>query len=120
MQSAAQVLIYPVQMSQLLYSERCISEVILDETEKLEVSVDNKRTTLLSAVRIAVSSDHKNIKVLANVLSKFQETRELADKLLNQYSKYYYTHNMVVLVVITFLLIRSNISRRSGDINVIN
>ena len=97
MQSAAQVLIYPVQMSQLLYSERCISEVILDEVETVEVSVDNKRITLLSAVRIAVSSDHKNIKVLAKVLSKFEETKELADKLLNHYSKYYYTHNMVVI-----------------------
>ena len=89
MQSAAQVLIYPVQMSQLLYSERCITEAILDEVETLEVSVDNKRTNLLSAVRTAASSDHKNIKVLAKVLSKFEETRELADKLLNQYSEYY-------------------------------
>ena len=97
MESAAQVLIYPVQMSQMLYSERCISEVILDEVETPEVSVDNKRTTLLSAVRTAVSSDHKNMKVLAKVLSKFEETRELADKLLNQYCKYYYTHNMVVI-----------------------
>ena len=97
MQSGAQVLIYPVQMSQLLYSERCISEVILDEVETLEVSVDNKRTTLLSAIRTAVSSDHKNINVLAKVLSKFEETRELADKLLKQYCKYYYTHNMVVI-----------------------
>ena len=97
MQSVAQVLIYPVQMSQLLYSERCISEAILDEMETLEVSVDNKRTTLLSAIRTAVSSDHKNIKVLAKVLSKFEDTKELADKLLNQYSKYYYTHNVVVI-----------------------
>ena len=88
MQSAAQVLFYPVQISQLLYSERYIGEVILDEVETLEVFVNNKRTTLLSAVRTAVSSDHKNIKVLAKVLSKFEETRELADKLLNQYSKY--------------------------------
>ena len=87
-QSAGQVLIYPAQMSQLLYSERCINEVTLDEVETLQGVVDNKRTTLLSAVRAAVSSDHKNIKVLAKVLSEFEETRELADKLLNEYSKF--------------------------------
>ena len=86
-QSAGQVLIYPAQMSQLLYSERCITEVTLDEVETLEGEVDNKRRTLLSAVRNAVSSDHKNIKVLAKVLSEFEETRELADKLLNEYGK---------------------------------
>ena len=102
MQCAAQVLIYPVQMSQLLYSEKCISEVILDEVENLEVSVDNKRTTLLSAMRTAVSSEYKNIKMLAKVLFKFEETRELADKLLKQYCKYYYTHNVIVLVVTFF------------------
>ena len=86
-QSAGQVLIYPAQMSQLLYSERCITELTLDEVETLEGEVDNKRKTLLSAVRNAVSSDHKNIKVLAKVLSEFEETRELADKLLNEYGK---------------------------------
>ena len=86
-QSAGQVLIYPAQMSQLLYSERCINEVTLDEVETLEGMVDNKRKTLLSAVRNTVSSDLKNIKVLAKVLSEFEETRELADKLLNEYGK---------------------------------
>ena len=86
-QSAGQILIYPAQMSQLLYSERCITEVTLDEVETLEGMVDNKRKTLLFAVRNAVSSDHKNIKVLAKVLSEFEETRELADKLLNEYGK---------------------------------
>ena len=89
MESAAQVFIYPVQMSQLLYSEKCISEVILDEVETLEVSIDNKRTALLSAIGTAVSSDYKNIKVIAKMLSKFEETREVADKLLNEYSKCY-------------------------------
>ena len=87
-QSAGQVLIYPAQMSQLLYSERCINEVTLDEVETLEGMVDNKRKTLLSAVRNAVSSDHKNIKVLAKVFSEFEETRELANKLLNEYGKF--------------------------------
>ena len=86
-QSAGQILIYPAQMSQLLYSERCITEVTLDEVETLEGMVDYKRKTLLFAIRNAVSSDHKNIKVLAKVLSEFEETKELADKLLNEYGK---------------------------------
>ena len=67
MQSVTQFLIYPVQMSQLLYSGRCISEVILDEVETLEVSINNKRIALLPAIGTAVSSDHNNIKVLAKV-----------------------------------------------------
>ena len=71
-----------VQMSLFLYSERCISEVILDEMENLDDPIDNKRTILLSTICTAVSSDDKNIKILAKVLSEFEETRELANKLL--------------------------------------
>ena len=70
-------------MSLLLYSERCISEVILDEMENLDDPIDSKRTTLLSTICTAVSSDDKNIKILAKVLSEFEKTRELANKLLN-------------------------------------
>ena len=75
-------------MSQLLYSKRCISEMVLDDVETLDDLVDNKRITLLSAIHTAVSSDHKYIKVLAEVLSEFEETKQIADKLLNEYSKF--------------------------------
>ena len=75
-------------MSQVLYSEGFISEVILDEVETLDGSDDNKRMTLLSAVCTAVFSDHKNIKVLAKMLSEFAETKELSDKLLSEYGKF--------------------------------
>ena len=85
----SQSLIYPVDVSQLLYSERCISERTLDEIETLESSPDNRKTILLTAVRAAVSLDHVMLKVFATVLSKFDETRVLANKLFSEYSEYY-------------------------------
>ena len=92
----SQALINPVQVSQLLYSERCISETTLDEIETLESSLDDKKTTLLTAISTAVSSDHKKLKVLGTVLSKFEETRSLANEILSTYGKSYeyiiYTH----------------------------
>ena len=84
----SQSLIYPVDVSQLLYSERCISERTLDEIETFESSADNKKTTLLTAIRTAVFSDHKNLKTFATVLSKYEETRALANKLFSEYGKY--------------------------------
>ena len=85
--NAAQVLIYPVEIAQLLYSERCISEVTLDEVERLEGSLENKMTTLLSAIHTAVSFDHQNIKVFGTVLSKFEEMRSLGNEVITLYGK---------------------------------
>ena len=84
----SQSLIYPVDVSQLLYSERCISERTLDEIETPESSADNKKTILLTAICAAVSSDHKALKTFATVLSKYEETRALAKKLSSKYGKY--------------------------------
>ena len=84
----SQSLIYPVDVSQLLYSERCISERTLDEIEALESSADNKKTILLTAIHTAVSLDHLKLKMLATVLSKFDKTRALANKLFSEYGKY--------------------------------
>ena len=85
----SQSLIYPVDVSQLLYSEKCISERTLDEIETFESSADNKKTILLTAVCAAVSSDYKNLKTFATVLSKYEETKALANKLFSKYGKYY-------------------------------
>ena len=74
-------------MSQLLFSERCISEATLDEMEILKRSLDEKKTTLLSAIHTAISSDHKKLKVLATVLSKFEETRGLSERIISEYGK---------------------------------
>ena len=67
----------PVNVSQLLYSERCIDETTLDKAEMLEGSLYDKRTLVLEAV----SADHKKFKVLLTVLLKFDETRGLAESI---------------------------------------
>ena len=85
----SQCLINPVKVSQLLFSERCISEETLDEMETLEIEdiLDKKKTTLLSAIHTAISSDHKKLKMLAMVLSKFEETKMLSQRIVNEYGK---------------------------------
>ena len=81
----SQSLINPVKVSQLLFSERCINEETLDKMETLEGILDEKKTTLLSAIHSAVSSDHKHLKVVATVLSKFEETKILSETIINEY-----------------------------------
>ena len=83
----SQCLINPVKVSQLLFSERCISEETLDKMETLEGSLDEKKRTLLSAIHITISSDHKKLKVLATVLSKFEETKMLSENIISEYGK---------------------------------
>ena len=76
----------PVKVSQFLYSERCINEATLDKIETLkDNTLDEKKTTLLSAIHIEVSSDHKKLKVLATVLSKFEGTKDLSKRIINEY-----------------------------------
>ena len=104
----SQCLINPVKVSQLLFSERCISEETLDEMEKLEFegALDEKKTTLLSAIHSAVSSDHKKLKVLVTVLSKFDEMKLLSERIISEYGEMSINNLQSFL-----LLIRSNISR---------
>ena len=83
----SQSLINPVKVSQLLFSERCISEATLDQLETMEVVLNEKRMILLSAIHTTVSSDHKMLKVLATVLSKFEETKVLSEKIITEYSE---------------------------------
>ena len=83
----SQSLINPVKVSQFLFSERCISEETLDKMETSEESLDYKKTTLLSAIHTAVSSDHKKLKDLATVLSKFEETQGLSERIISEYGK---------------------------------
>ena len=95
--SAAQILIHPVEIAQMLYSERCINEVTLDVVERLEGSLENKTTTLLSAIHTAVSFEHQNMRIFGTVLSKFEEMRSLGNKILtlcgkNKIHKHRHTH----------------------------
>ena len=83
----SQCLINPVKVSQLLFSERCISEETLDVMETMEGIMNEKKTTLLSAIHTAVSSDHKKLKVVATILSKFEETKVLSERIISEYSE---------------------------------
>ena len=83
----SQCLINPVKVSQLLFSERCISEETLDKIESLQGSPDEKKTTLLSAIHTAISSDHKKLKILAKVLSNFEETKMVSQRIISKYGK---------------------------------
>ena len=83
----SQCLINPVKVSQLLFSERCISEETLDKMESLQGTHDEKRSTFLSAIHTAISSDHKKLKTLATVLSKFEETKILSERIISEYGK---------------------------------
>ena len=78
-------LILPVKVAQLLYSEICINETVLDEIETLESPLDEKKTSLLTAIQTAVSSDYKKVKIVAAVLSKFEKTNDLSDRIINIY-----------------------------------
>ena len=83
----SQYLNCPIKVAQLLFSERCISETALDKMETLEDSLDEKKATLLSAIHAIVSFNHKMLKVLPSLLSKFEETKLLFDRIGREYGK---------------------------------
>ena len=86
-QSLNQVLLSPVQLSQQLYSKRCISEATLDVMETVDGSLDDKKTTLLTALQETVSSDYRKLKDIATVLSNDEQTRDIANQLISEYGK---------------------------------
>ena len=86
MQNLSQSMINPVKVSQLLFSEKCITETTLDKMETMEDIVDEKMT-LLSVMNSAVSLDHKKLKAFASVLSKFEEMKILSERIITEYSK---------------------------------
>ena len=96
-------MVNPVKVSQLLFSKRCINEATLDEMETSEVSQDVKKTTLLSAIRTAVSSDYKKLKVLAEVLSKFEKTSILSKQIFSEYGN---RINVKLIMIFNFCLVR--------------
>ena len=77
----------PVKVSQLLYSERRISETTPNEMETSKATMDEKKTNLLSAIHIELSSDYKKLKVLATVLFKFEETKYISKRITSEYGK---------------------------------
>ena len=91
----SQLQIDPVKVSQLLFSEKCISETTLDEMETLEGSLDEKNTTLLFAICTAVSSDHTKLKVLTTVLSTFQKAYVLSERKSGEYGEHSFSTNLL-------------------------
>ena len=88
-QSLNEALVSPVQVSQLLYCKRCISEATLDEMERIDESrsLDDKKTTLLTALKETVSSDYRKLKDIATVLSDVDQTRDIANEMMTEYGK---------------------------------
>ena len=100
----SQLQIDPIKVSQLLFSEKCISEETRDEMETLKGSLDEKKTTLLSAIRTAVCSDHTRLKALATILSTLHEAHERKS---DEYGK-----NLFLLIYCTIItLLSSKVSR---------
>uniref|UniRef100_A0A1X7SYW6 Death domain-containing protein n=1 Tax=Amphimedon queenslandica TaxID=400682 RepID=A0A1X7SYW6_AMPQE len=88
-QSLSKALVSPVQVSQLLYCKRCISEATLDEMERIDHrrSLDDKKTTLLTAMKETVSNDYRKLKDIATVLSDVEETRDIANEMMTKYEE---------------------------------
>ena len=70
-----------ISISQLLYAEECINEIALDEIESPEISLDDKKASLLAAVYTTVSIDYRKMNVIATVLSKFGKTKSIANSI---------------------------------------
>ena len=107
----SQCLINPVKVSQLLFSERCISEETLDVMETMDGTQNEKKTTLLSAIHTAVSSDHKKLKVVATALSKFEEMKVLSERIISEYSERTISYYLVYWWYFLLNVYSSDISR---------
>ena len=85
----SQVLLSPVQVSELLYSKRCVNETALDEMERMDpsMSLDDKRNILLTDIQKTVSSDYRKLKDIATVLSDVEEAKDIAYTIMTEYGK---------------------------------
>ena len=90
-------------MSQLLYNKRCISEATLDEMERIDQSrsLDDKKTTLLTAIQETVSNDYRKLKDIATVLSDVEETKDIANRIMTEY-------NSKIMNIVLLLLVYKN------------
>ena len=75
----------PVEIVQMLYTERVISKETLDEVTRLGGVLGDGP---LRALCTTVYEDHGKLKVLANVLMKSEQTLLVAKDILKEYGKY--------------------------------
>ena len=77
-------LILPVDIVQMLYTERVISKETLDEVNRLGGILGDAP---LRALCTTVYEDPNKLKLFASVLLKSEETIHIAQDLLTEYSK---------------------------------
>ena len=79
----------PVQVCQLLYSKRCLSEATLNEIESecQKKSLNEKKAILLTAMQQAVSSDYRKLKDISLVLTGVDNIKDIANGMLTEYGK---------------------------------
>ena len=94
-----------ISISQLLYAEECINEKTLDELESPKMSLDDKKASLLTAVCTTVSSvDYRKLNVIATVLSKFGETKLIANSISSNWSKLFIASVHLIIIIFTLFV----------------
>lgn len=84
----AQVIFEPaVEVAQLLYSKGCLDDKALDDIEDHSRSLDDKRSTLLAAMRQEVSSNCRKFDAIVAVLLRFKETQDISSNMRDEYGK---------------------------------
>ncbi|XP_019850627.1 PREDICTED: uncharacterized protein LOC109581195 isoform X2 [Amphimedon queenslandica] len=73
--------LYPVTMSQLLYSFGCISDKTLNEIEGSGKSTEGRKTVLMKALTYAIKIKGEKLNLLADAFLQFEETSPLANQL---------------------------------------
>ena len=78
-----------MQVCQLLYSKRCLSEATLNEIESecQKKSLNEKKAILLTAMQQAVSSDYRKLKDISLVLIGVDNIKDIANGMLTEYGK---------------------------------
>ena len=81
----SQYLHHPINVAQLLFEEKMISETTLSHIEDSGRSQSEIKGALLKAVRQAVHINHHNLEVFASVLKMFTENVPFGDAIFNDY-----------------------------------
>ena len=86
-----EVLKNPIQLSQVMYSKRIISETTLDIMEgpiSDEMTLDDKRRSLLATIEEDVSNDYRKLKEFGEFLTSSNKLKEMGEKLLKEYGTF--------------------------------
>ena len=84
----------PVEIVQILYTEKVISKETLDEVNRLGGVLGDGP---LRALCTTVSEDPGKLKMFASVLMKSEQTVPVAKDILKEYGKYCYIYLQVIM-----------------------